>query len=274
MQPAVRPTVRLCQLYPREMNIYADRGNLAVLAKRLAWRGLELEVTERGLGETFNPAEHDLYYLGGGQDHDQALVASDLLQTKAAALLEAFGNGAAGLLVCGGYQLAGYSYETKDHGRLPGLGFLDITTVAGADRLVGDVLLEVTLSPAEQQLLGAGTPASLEVLGYENHLGRTFLQPGAEALGQVVRGQGNNGEDSSEGARKGNVIGTYLHGPLLPRNPRLADLLLSWALEYRYGMEAAMLPLKGLPDEWEQAAHATAKQRAMTPKRQRGQSIR
>ena len=270
----MQPAVRLCQLYPREMNIYADRGNLAVLAKRLAWRGLELEVAEYGLGEAFDPADYDLYYLGGGQDHDQALVADDLLKTKAEALLEAFGNGAAGLLVCGGYQLAGHSYETNDYGRLPGIGFLDITTVAGANRLVGDVLLEMPLSPAEQQLLGADAPASLEILGYENHLGRTFLQPEAAALGKVVRGHGNNGQDASEGARKGNVIGTYLHGPLLPRNPWLTDLLLSWALVQRYGTEAAMLPLEPLPDHWEQAAHSTAKQRAMTPKRQRGRAVR
>jgi len=266
-------SVRLCHLYPKEMNIYADRGNIAVLAKRLTWRGMTLKVTPCHLAETINPDHFDLFYLGGGQDSDQALIARDLTETKASALREAFERGAAGLFVCGGYQLAGHSYETKEHGQLEGLGILDITTVAGDTRLIGDILIEAEVNlqgfAEAENTTATPHPASLEIVGYENHLGRTFLGQSAKPFGKVKNGHGNNNEDKTEGAIKGHVIGTYLHGPLFPRNPLLADLVLLWALSYRYDN----IQLPPLEDGWEQAAHASAMTRSKTGKRRRGKAL-
>ena len=282
---ADRPTVRLCHLYPREMNIYADRGNIAVLAKRLAWRGMRLEITECGLGERLPslgkqsapsanshlssnsradaPVKQsfDMFYLGGGQDNDQVTVAQDLIATKADALGKALSDGAAGLFVCGGYQLAGHSYETADGETLPGFAALDIETAAGDTRLIGDILIEARPDPDMAVL----------VAGYENHAGRTHLGPDAKPLGKVIHGHGNNGSDNTEGAVHNHTIGTYLHGPLLPRNPRLADLLLTWALTHRYDTPHLLLPLH---DDWEYTAHAAASHRAITPKHRRGRPLR
>lgn len=266
-----RPTVRLCHLYPREMNIYADRGNIAVLAKRLAWRGMRLDITECGLGERLHSASSqadtpasqsfDMFYLGGGQDNDQVAVAQDLIATKADALGEALAGGAAGLFVCGGYQLAGHSYETAEGETLPGFAALDIETAAGETRLIGDILIEARPGP----------DLAVLVAGYENHAGRTRLGPDAEPFGKVIHGHGNNGSDDTEGAVHNHTIGTYLHGPLLPRNPRLADLLLTWALTHRYATPHLLLPLH---DDWEYTAHAAASHRAATPKHRRGRPLR
>lgn len=261
-----RPTVRLCHLYPREMNFYADRGNIAVLAKRLAWRGMRLEITECGPGEplpkgTSDSSSFDMFYLGGGQDNDQVNVAQDLIATKADALKGALADGAAGLFVCGGYQLAGHSYETADSETLPGFAALDIETVAGDTRLIGDILIESRPDPDH----------ALQVAGYENHAGRTHLGSDAAPLGKVIRGYGNNGRDNTEGAIQNRTIGTYLHGPLLPRNPRLADLLLAWALAHRYPDCPALEPLN---DNLENQAHSAASRRAKTSKPQRGRPLR
>ena len=256
----VRPTVRLCHLYPREMNIYADRGNIAVLEKRLAWRGMHLEITECGLGETL-PDAQDMFYLGGGQDNDQVTVAQDLIITKADALREALADGAVGLFVCGGYQLAGHSYETAEGATLPGFSALDLETTSGETRLIGDILIEA--SPDSGQIV--------LVAGYENHAGRTRLGTNAKPLGKVIHGHGNNGSDNTEGAIQNRTIGTYLHGPLLPRNPLLADLLLTWALAYRYDAPKLLLPLH---DDWEYTARAAASHRASTRKSRRGRPLR
>ncbi len=242
------PAVRLCHLYPREMNIYADRGNIAVLAGRLRSRGLDLELHEAGPGEPIPAGGVDLVYLGGGQDRDQQAVAADLAATKAADVRGLLDGGAAGLFVCGGYQLAGHSYHTAGGETVPGIGVLDVTTVAGDGRLIGDIVLRSDLGPASGQLVG-----------YENHAGRTTLGDGAETLGRVVQGHGNNGKDRTEGAVANRTIGTYLHGPLLPKNPWLADLLLGWALEHRYGRPFDLEPLD---DRLEQAAHRAAVARA------------
>ncbi len=214
-------TVRLAHLYPEQMNIYADRGNIAVFAQRLAWRGLQLDIAEFGIGDTLDPNAHDLYYLGGGQDRDQRIVAHDLVATKADALRSAANNGAAFLWVCGGIQLAGTGYTDASGQRLPGVGILDVDTVAGDSRLIGDLVITTTLKELHCQ-----------VVGYENHVGRTLLGGDAEPLGTVVKGHGNDGESGYEGATRNRIIGTYLHGPLLPKNPQLADLLLSWALAH------------------------------------------
>lgn len=238
------PTVRLCHLYPREMNIYADRGNIAVLGARLRRRGLDLDLHEVGPGEAIPSAGADLLYLGGGQDRDQLAVAADLLATKAGAMRTLLGAGAVGLFVCGGYQLAGHHYRTAAGTTVEGIAVLDITTTAGEDRLIGDIVLRSGLGSAPGQLVG-----------YENHAGRTSLGDGARALGRVTRGHGNNGRDRTEGAVANRTVGTYLHGPLLPKNPWLADLLLGWALEHRYSRPFELEPLD---DRLEQAAHQAA----------------
>ncbi len=245
---AAAVTLRLGHLYPGEMNIYADRGNIAVLERRLAWRGLGLEVTGIGIGDPIVAGAHDLFYLGGGQDRDQAVVAEDLARTKAGALREAVAGGAAGLCVCGGFQLAGHGYTGTDGSRMPGVGILDLDTVAGPTRLIGNLVIEAELDGERRS-----------VVGFENHAGRTRLGPGSRPLGRVVQGHGNNGEDGLEGGVTGRVIGTYLHGPLLPKNPWIADTLIGWALEHRTGAPVALAPLD---DTMEEEAHAAAVARA------------
>lgn len=246
---AASPThvVRLCHLYPDLMNIYADRGNIAVLTHRLAWRGMSLEVTNVSLGEPLAAGEHDLYYLGGGQDRDQELVASDLA-SKAQAICQAADAGAAQLYVCGGIQLAGAGYDAVDGRRLPGVGVLDLDTIAGPSRLIGDLVIDATVGEHSGALVG-----------YENHAGRTTLGPRCRPLGTVRHGHGNNDLDGFEGATRDRVVGTYLHGPLLPKNPWLADVMLGWALEHHYGYPVDLEPLD---DSLEATAHAAAVERA------------
>jgi hypothetical protein len=240
-------TIRVGHLYPDYLNIYADRGNIAVFARRAAWRGHELDVTPIGMDDPIVPGEHDLYYVGGGQDREQMLVAENLA-AKAEPLREAVLDGSAALLaVCGGYQLLGRGYRGFHGEDMPGVGLFPLETVAGDRRMIGDVLLDV----------GGRTLA-----GFENHAGRTRLDPGAEPLGRVVAGFGNDGESGFEGCRVERAIGTYLHGPLLPRNPWLADRLLADALAHRTGGEPP--ELEPLPDDLEARAHEVSAQRART----------
>jgi CobQ-like glutamine amidotransferase family enzyme len=237
--------IRVLWLYPDHMNIYADRGNLAVLERRCAWRGIGFSVTGAGPGDAVDPEAHDLLYVGGGQDRDQALVARDLVETKQEAIVRALEGGTAMLAVCGGYQLLGHSYELEKGERLPGLGLVDLRTVRepGA-RLIGNVVIEADL--------GDGP---VEIAGFENHGGRTYLGPGETPLGRVVSGFGNNGKDGFEGVRRGHLIGTYLHGPLLPKNTDFADRLIAWALARRLGDPPQLEPLE---DALEEAAHDCA----------------
>jgi CobQ-like glutamine amidotransferase family enzyme len=237
-------------LYPDYLNIYADRGNIAVLTRRAAWRGHELVVRPVTVGDELRPGEHDLLYVGGGQDREQALIASDLV-AKEAEVRAALENGTALLAVCGGYQLLGRSYRDFHGVDLPGVGVFPLETVAGERRMIGDVLLECELEPGWKRTLA----------GFENHAGRTRLDPGAQPLGRVIAGFGNDGESGYEGCRVGRAIGTYLHGPLLPRNPWLADWLLSQALAHRLGEPPELPPL---PDELESEAHAVSARRAAT----------
>jgi lipid II isoglutaminyl synthase (glutamine-hydrolysing) len=236
-------------LYPDYLNIYADRGNIAVLARRAAWRGHEVEVRSVSVGEQISPGDHDLLYVGGGQDREQALVAEDLAG-KASGVLDAVAGGAALLAVCGGYQLLGRSYRDLQGNDLPGIGLFPLETVAGEKRMIGDVLLECELEPGERHTLA----------GFENHAGRTLLDPGAEPLGHVLAGFGNDGESGWEGVRVGRAVGTYLHGPLLPRNPWFADWVIRQALAHRLGSEPPQL--EPLPDELESQAHAVSARRA------------
>jgi lipid II isoglutaminyl synthase (glutamine-hydrolysing) len=241
--------IRVAHLYPDYLNIYADRGNIAVFARRAAWRGHELEVDAIGMEEPVRPGAHDLYYIGGGQDREQALVARDLAAKDG--LREAVEAGAALLAVCGGYQLLGRFYRERSGAELPGVGVFPLHTIAGERRMIGDVLLGCEHVTGERRTLA----------GFENHAGRTILDSDAEPLGDVVAGFGNDGESGFEGCRVGRAIGTYLHGPLLPRNPWLADWLLGAALAHRTGA-AEIVELELLPDTVEREAHAVSSERA------------
>ena len=241
--------IRVGHLYPDYLNIYADRGNIAVLSRRAAWRGHELEVNTLTVGDAVRPGEHDLLYVGGGQDREQALVARDL-GAKADGVRDAVAAGVALLAVCGGYQLLGRSYRDFHGADLPGIGVFPLDTVAGERRMIGDVLLECELEPGVRRT----------VAGFENHAGRTRLDPGALPLGRVVAGFGNDGESGLEGCRVGRAVGTYLHGPLLPRNPWLADWLLEQALAHATGGEPPSF--EPLPDELEAQAHEVSAGRA------------
>jgi len=244
--------IRVGHLYPDYLNIYADRGNIAVFARRAAWRGHELDVDGIGMDDSIVPGAHDLYYVGGGQDREQLLVAENLA-AKAAQLIEAVVDGGAALLaVCGGYQLLGRGYRGFHGEDMPGVGLLSLETFAGERRMIGDVLLECELEPGKRRTLA----------GFENHAGRTRLDPGAEPLGRVVAGFGNDGESGYEGCRLGRAVGTYLHGPLLPRNPWLADWLLEQALAHRDGGDPP--ELAPLADELEVRAHEVSAERART----------
>ncbi len=241
--------VRVAHLYPDYLNIYADRGNIAVLTRRAALRGHEVVVVGVGPGDPLRQNDADLVYVGGGQDREQALVAPDLAD-RGEALAAAVGAGVALLAVCGGYQLLGRGYRGRDGSWMPGAGLFPHETAAGEKRLIGDVLLDCELEPGERRT----------VAGFENHAGLTVLDPGAVPLGRVVAGYGNDGRSGFEGCRVGVAIGTYLHGPLLPRNPWLADWLLSRALAHARGGEPERLA--PLADELETLAHAVAAQRA------------
>jgi CobQ-like glutamine amidotransferase family enzyme len=244
-------TLRVCALYPDLMNIYADRGNLLLLERRCAWRGIGFELTGSGLGDEVDPDAHDLFYLGGGQDRDQALCARDLATVKRDALHAAAERGAVLFGVCGGFQLLGHGYAFGDE-HLPGIGLVDLETVReDGPRLIGNVAIEVDL--------GARKVSDTVLAGFENHGGRTRLGPGATPLGRVLKGHGNDGASGFEGVRggrHGTVLGTYLHGPLLPKNSWFADWLTATAL----GVDPT--GLAPLDDTLEDAAHAAARRAA------------
>jgi CobQ-like glutamine amidotransferase family enzyme len=236
-------TLRVCALYPDLMNIYADRGNLLLLERRCGWRGIGFELHGAGLGEGIDPDAHDLFYIGGGQDRDQALCAEDLVATKRDALHAAAERGAVVLGVCGGYQLLGHSYEMGAE-ELPGVGLVDLHTIReDGPRLIGNVAIEMPTDEGPRVLAG-----------FENHGGRTYLGPDEQALGRVLKGHGNTGSSGFEGVRRGTVIGTYLHGPLLPKNAWFADWLVRTAL--------GTGPLAALDDRFEDAAHSSARRAA------------
>jgi CobQ-like glutamine amidotransferase family enzyme len=234
------------------MNIYADRGNLLLLEHRCRWRGIGFQLSSSSLGDELDPDGAELFYMGGGQDRDQRLCAYDLAERKRDALHAVAARGGVVLAVCGGYQLLGHSYQLGEES-LPGAGLVDLWTVRAdnggqdaARRLIGNVAIEVTLDPG-------GRPRVLA--GFENHGGLTHLGPSARPLGRVLSGYGNNGQDGYEGVRDRAVIGTYLHGPLLPKNVWFAD----WLIQTALGLEQ---PLASLEDELEPRAHAEARRAA------------
>jgi CobQ-like glutamine amidotransferase family enzyme len=241
--------IRVGHLYPEYLNIYADRGNIAVLTRRAALRGHQLVVMPVSVSDEFDPGAYDLVYIGGGQDREQAAIAPDIAE-KGDALRTAQERGVAMLAVCGGYQLLGRGYRGRDGSVMPGASVFAHETVAGEVRMIGDVLLETELEPGQRR----------PIAGFENHAGRTLLDPGAEPLGRVVHGFGNDGTSGYEGSRLGRAIGTYLHGPLLPRNPWLADWLLAQALAHATGSDPSVFA--ALPDELEAEAFRVAAARA------------
>ncbi len=241
--------LRVLALYPDQMNIYADRGNILFLRRRCEWRGIGFDYGATGPGQGLDPSAHDLLYLGGGQDRDQRAVASDMVATKRDAVAAAVDDGAVLLAVCGGYQLLGHSYQLGDE-KLPGLGLADLDTVREpGPRLIGNIAIEADLGGGPQT-----------IAGFENHGGRTYLGSDAHPLGRVIQGFGNNGQDGLEGVQRDNLIGTYLHGPLLPKNAWLADHLIALALERRYGSPPQLEPLD---DRLELGAQQCAREAAL-----------
>ena len=227
------PTLRICHLYPDLLNLYGDRGNIIVLTQRSQWRGIAVTVTEAALGDRIDADAADLFFIGGGEDRQQKIASQDLIGLKRGPLEEAVEDGAVVLAVCGGYQLAGRYYRPAEGDDLPGVGLLDLWTEhpgPSAHRLIGNLVVQVE---------GMNVP----LVGFENHGGRTHVGPGARPLGRVLSGFGNNGVDGWEGAVSRRVYGTYLHGPLLPKNPEFADRLIREALHRRHpGLELPPLP--------------------------------
>lgn len=232
-------------LYGTKMNIYGDRGNVLALARRARWRGVEPVVREIGLGEPI-PAEIDVFFFGGGQDQEQIAVSKDLQGPKGDALKAAVEDGAALLAVCGGYQLLGHEYRPHGSAPLPGIGLFDLVTEAGSERFIGNVVVDSEWGP---------------LVGFENHSGLTYLGNGTKPLGRVRVGRGNNGRDGTEGAVHKHAVGCYLHGALLPKNPKLADWLIGAGLRRRYGV--VELADAETDDAFEVAAHASAVARAV-----------
>jgi lipid II isoglutaminyl synthase (glutamine-hydrolysing) len=230
--------LRIAHLYAHFLNIYGDRGNIITLCQRANWRGIEVKVDAIDIGQKVDPEYYDFYFIGGGQDKQQIVIAEDLL-VRADQLQEAVKCGAVFLTVCGGYQLLGHYYKPHEGPELKGISLLDAYTVAGNRRMIGNV----TIKRDEATLVG-----------FENHSGKTYLGKDVQPLGKVVVGNGNNGEDKTEGACMGTVYGTYLHGSLLPKNPAFSDMLLSQALSRRYGT----VKLTALDDSLENQAHKRA----------------
>lgn len=231
--------LRIAHLYARFLNIYGDRGNIIALTQRAKWRNIDVTVSPIGLDQEADPEYFDLYFIGGGQDKQQQIIAQDLVK-RAKHLKSAVENGAAFLTICGGYQLLGHYYKPHEGEELRGISLLDAHTVAGNRRMIGNVLIKRSDDST--------------LVGFENHSGKTYLGKELQPLGKVTVGNGNNGEDGGEGAQSGKVYGTYLHGSLLPKNPRFCDQLISQALSRRYG-DVQLTPLN---DALENQAHKRA----------------
>lgn len=217
--------LKLAYFYPTLMNLYGDRGNVLTLMQRCWWRGINLSVTEISIGDSPRLTEYDLAFFGGGQDKEQIKIGEDLVRKKAVNLHSAVNDGLVLLAVCGGFQLLGEYYRPIQGPILLGISLLDLRTEGGSIRMIGNIIVEL-----EEKINGKKI-----LVGFENHSGHTYLGSGCQSLGRVIQGYGNNGEDGLEGARFRNCFGTYLHGPLLPKNPDLADYLIFLALQRKYG---------------------------------------
>lgn len=217
----------ICHLYPDLLDLYGDRGNILALEARCRWRGIDTEIRRVSLGEDLDFTRADILFIGGGSDREQGILVEDLMRREDN-LGKAIDNGLVVLSICGGYQMLGKYYQMMNGQRIEGLGILDVWTIGGEKRLIGNVVVNL-----DEETLGIPSSKIKSLVGFENHSGKTYLGEGLSPLGKVLSGHGNNGEDSGEGVRYLNVFGTYLHGPLLPKNPHFADLLLELALKRR-----------------------------------------
>lgn len=223
--------INIVHLYASEMNIYGDNGNILVLQKRLEWRGYRVKVHNIGVGDKI-PSNTDIIFGGGGQDSGQSKIAGDL-STRKNQLTSMRDNGVVMLMICGMYQLFGHYFQTNDNQKIPGLGILDVHTIAGQERIIGNIISKTDWGSA---------------IGYENHSGRTYLGDSVNQLGVASPGQGNNGEDGTEGAVQQNVFGSYLHGPMLAKSPKFADELIARSLN-NLGISTKLQPLDDLITE-------------------------
>ena len=256
--------LRIAHLYPEQMNIYGDRGNILTLLRRCAWRGIDVDLLPVSVSLDVDWERVDIAFFGGGQDSGQALIAEDFVTRQGPQLRAAIEDGLVLLSICGGYQLLGHYFLTHTGEKLPGVGALDVHTIGGDRRLIGNIVVEADLGSEakdeRRKTKDEAPSSSIRLVGFENHSGRTYLGPGVRPLGRVLVGHGNNGEDSSEGAVYRNAFGCYMHGSLLPKNPQLADHLLGLALRRRYGPQAA---LAALHDDLELVAQRTMVERLL-----------
>lgn len=232
--------IRIAHLYPDMLNLYGDRGNIIVLTDRMKRRGIDVQTEQITMGRSFNADDYDIFFIGGGQDFEQDVLLDDLNKGKDVQIKKAVAGNKVFLAICGGYQMLGKYYKTYDGKMLEYIGAIDFYTEGREERMIGNYAFE--------------TKEGIEIVGFENHSGRTYLGSGVEPLGKIIKGYGNNGGDGTEGVRFNNTFGTYSHGPVLPKNPRFADLLISKAIENKYG-SAELLPLD---DTLEEKAHAQA----------------
>ncbi len=232
--------LKICHMYNDVLNLYGDRGNIICMRKRLNWRGIDAEIVKLPVGEFSTLADCDIVFIGGGQDFEQEVLLDDLHRGKDREIKAAIEDGVTFLTICGGYQMMGSYYETYDQVRCDFIGAVDFHTVGSRQRMIGNYKFKCSDSA------GGST-----VVGFENHSGKTWLGSGVEPLGRVLAGFGNNGEDGTEGVHYKNLIGTYSHGPLLPKNPEFCDRLLLGALSRKYGIKE----LEKLNDTAETAAH-------------------
>lgn len=213
--------IKIAHLYPDMLNLYGDRGNIIALTQRMNARGIDVQTDAITMGKSFNSDDYDILFIGGGQDFEQDVLLDDLKRGKDTEISKAIHGGKVMLAICGGYQMLGKYYKTYDGKKLEYMGALDFYTEGKEERMIGNYAFK--------------TKEGIEVVGFENHSGRTYLGKGIEPLGRVIKGYGNNGEDKTEGIRFKNTFATYSHGPVLPKNPQFADLLISKAIENKYG---------------------------------------
>lgn len=230
--------LKIGHLYPDVLNLYGDRGNILCMEKRLQWRGIDVVTTGVPIGEPLKASDFDLLFIGGGQDFEQEVLLADLAGAKTAELKAAIEDGVPVLAICGGYQMLGAYYKTWDGHQCDFTGALDLYTVGSKERMIGNYAFTCD-------------ELGVNVVGFENHSGKTWLGSSVKPMGTVLAGFGNNGEDKTEGARYKNVFATYSHGCLLPKNPALADHILKTALERKYGQ----IDLVPLNDHLEHSAH-------------------
>lgn len=239
--------LNICHLYPDILNLYGDRGNIITMKRRLEGRGIKVNIDECSIGQPLNADKYDIFFIGGGQDFEQEVLLRDLSSGKAQDIRTAAEEEKTFLAICGGYQMLGEYYKTWDGVQLDFIGAIGVHTIGAKERMIGNYMFRTTPESGDTV-----------VVGFENHSGKTYLSEQVAPLGMMLSGNGNNGEDKTEGARYKNVFGTYSHGSLLPKNPVLCDFILQTALNHRYdGAE----PLAPLDDTLELNAHRYMQER-------------